>query len=137
MMHTGMGKAERVTDVVVRGRHSGVTGIRGAVGWTLMVLLALVGVLGAVGPGAVAAEGGDDPVVVLISFAHMPGAAEEALVRDYGGEIKRRHHLAPVIVASVPRDNLDSLRSHPDVVSVEEDVSVQASQVVPWGGWTA
>jgi subtilisin len=65
-------------------------------------------------------------VDVLIAFTGMPGAAEEALVRAAGGEIKHTFHLVPAIAASIPDTALTALRQHPRVATIEPDGRVFA-----------
>ena len=69
----------------------------------------------------------------LVSFKEKPDAAEQALIRNVGGKVKRNYHIVPTIAASVPKGKLHSLRRNPKVASVEEDVTLQIlGDVVPW-----
>jgi subtilisin len=73
-------------------------------------------------------------VDVLVSFKEKPGPAEQALIHNAGGKIKRSYHIVPTIAASIPKGKLDSLRSHPKVTSIEEDITVQImEEKLPWG----
>jgi subtilisin len=62
---------------------------------------------------------------VLIGFAQLPGASEEALVRAFGGTVSHTYHLIPAIAAEVPQAALQGLRNHPLVTVVEDDVTVR------------
>ena len=66
-------------------------------------------------------------VDVLIGFARLPGAAEEALVRMHGGQIKHTYHLVNAIAASVPANAVDALRRDPDVTVIEMDGRVHTN----------
>ncbi len=75
-----------------------------------------------------------DKVDVLVSFTVKPGPAEQALIHNAGGKVKRNYHIVPTIAASIPKDKLNSLRRNPKVASVEEDVTVQILEdTLPWG----
>jgi len=75
-----------------------------------------------------------EKVEVLVSFTQKPGPAEQALIHNNGGKVKRSYRLVPTIAASIPRGKLDSLRRNPKVTSVEEDIRVQVTEVkLPWG----
>ena len=61
---------------------------------------------------------------VLVSFTGKPGAAEQTLIYNAGGKVKRNFHIVSTIAASVPKGKLDSLRRNPKVTSVDEDITV-------------
>jgi len=74
-----------------------------------------------------------EKVDVLVSFTEKPGPAEQALIRNADGKVKRNYHHVPTIAASIPKGKLDSLRRNPKVTSVEEDVIVQIiKETLPW-----
>ncbi len=106
----------------------------------VLALLCAVGLVGAVcgcggsdsvgvAPGAAggADEGGGfqpnakGQVRVLVGFRDAPGAADEALVAQAGGEVHARFHLVPVIAASMPQAAVDGLRRNPRVAYIEPD----------------
>lgn len=71
---------------------------------------------------------------VLVSFTEKPGPAEQALIHNAGGKVKRNYRHVPTIAASIPKAKLDSLRRNPKVTSVEEDIIVQIiEETLPWG----
>ncbi len=75
-----------------------------------------------------------DKVDVLVAFKEKPGPAEEALIRNNGGKVKRTYHIVPTIAASIPRGKLNSLRRNHKVSSVEEDITVQIiEERLSWG----
>lgn len=63
-------------------------------------------------------------VRVLIGFKQLPGAAEEALVRAYGAEVRFRYRLIPAIAATVPEAALAALQRDPRVTVIEPDVKI-------------
>ena len=99
------------------------------------------GVSGDVIPGqyiGTAAVQAGPRVNVLIGFSQPPGPAEEALVRQAGGDIKYTYHLVPAIAASVPEPALEGLRKNPKINRIDPDIEVHAvrkpiPQVLPWG----
>jgi subtilisin len=68
----------------------------------------------------------NDRVDVLIGFRSTPDAADEALVRGAGGEVKHRFHIVPAIAVRVPRAALAGLQRHPRVTVIEPDGEVFA-----------
>lgn len=124
--------------MVTASEDQGTFGVRRAA--QVLALLCAVGLVGAVcgcggsdsvgvAPGA--AGGADDgggfqpnakgQVRVLVGFRDAPGAADEALVAQAGGEVHARFHLVPVIAASMPQAAVDGLRRNPRVVYIEPD----------------
>lgn len=102
--------------------------------WIFSVTLALALVFGAGGQAFAEPPAPAEKVDVLISFTEKPGPAEQALIHNAGGKVKRNYHLVPTIAASIPKGKLDSLRRHPKVTSVEEDITVQIiEEILPWG----
>lgn len=65
-------------------------------------------------------------VRVLIGFTELPGPAQEALVRDAGGDIHHRYHLIPAIAATVPVTALSGISRNPNVTIIEPDGLVRA-----------
>ena len=99
----------------------------------LSLTVALVLLVGLVGPGVAAAQP-PQMAKVLIGFDRQPGPGEEALVRGVGGSIKYTYHLVPAIAASVPEAAIDGLLRNQRVTRVEPDIEVRAiDQVLPWG----
>ncbi len=98
----------------------------------LGAVVALVSVL-ALAAVPVAAEPAER-VDVLIGFHHPPGAAEQAMVRDAGGDIKYTFRIVPVIAASLPEPAIDALLQKAGVRYIEPDHEVYAlEQAVSWG----
>ena len=65
-----------------------------------------------------------DMVKVLIAFNIQPGPTEEALVHNWGGDIKYTYNLVPAIAATVPLPALEGLRRNPNVTAVDLDIEV-------------
>lgn len=65
-------------------------------------------------------------VQVLIGFTQLPGPAQEALVRAFGGSIKHTYHLVPAIAATLPETAMRGLRANPVVTVIEPDGQVWA-----------
>jgi len=98
----------------------------------ISVILAITLIFGLAGNAF--AKTSEDSLEVLVSFRQKPGKDEKALIENEGGKVKRTYHIVPTIAASVPKGKLDSLRRHPRIVSVEEDIPVKIiEQTVPWG----
>lgn len=70
--------------------------------------------------GTAAAAGRD----MIITFRHLPGAAEEALVRQTGGRIERRLDFINAAQVNVPEGAVEALRRHPAVASLRENSTV-------------
>ncbi len=68
----------------------------------------------------------DGRAKVLIGFRALPGAAEEALVRAVGGEVRFTYRIVPAIAATVPEPAIAALRANPLVTVVEPDVTIYA-----------
>ena len=102
--------------------------------WLLSIIATFVLIVGAAGQTFAAPPAHAEKVDVLVSFTEKPGPAEQALIQNTGGKVKRNYHIVPTIAASVPKGKLDSLRRNPKVTSVEEDITVQIiEEVLPWG----
>ena len=69
-------------------------------------------------------------VDVLIAFRNTPGAAEQALVRGAGGDIKYSFTLVPAIAASLPEPAVNALRNNPAITVIEPDATVTASDAL-------
>ncbi|HUS07648.1 MAG TPA: S8 family serine peptidase [Bryobacteraceae bacterium] len=67
----------------------------------------------------------DDRVDVLVGFGSQPGPAEEALIRNLGGTVKRTFRIIPAIAANLPQRAVEALRNLPNVV-VEADAQLHA-----------
>ena len=65
-------------------------------------------------------------VNVLIGFTDMPGVAEEALVRAFGGTVKHTYSLINSIAARLPETALEALRKNPKIRIIEPDLQVYA-----------
>jgi subtilisin len=74
-------------------------------------------------------------VKALIGFERVPGPAEQALVRNFGGEIKYSYHLVPAIAATVPEAALQGLRHSPMVTVVERDLQVHIADAELDNAW--
>jgi subtilisin len=78
----------------------------------------------------------DGLVKVLIGFKEKPGAAQQAIVKGAGGQIKYTYNLIPAIAASVPEVAIEALKKNPNITDVELDSKVYAledTQILPWG----
>lgn len=69
---------------------------------------------------------GNSRVNVLVQFKQTPGPAEQALVRNFGGNIKYSYHLVQAIAANIPEAAINALQNNPNVVAVEPDIDVFA-----------
>ncbi|HID93008.1 MAG TPA: hypothetical protein EYP60_02825, partial [bacterium (Candidatus Stahlbacteria)] len=65
-------------------------------------------------------------VKVLIGFKEMPGVAEQALIRGFGGKIKYTYHLIPCIAATVDQGAIAGILADRRVTHVHPDGRVQA-----------
>jgi subtilisin family serine protease len=77
-----------------------------------------------------------DRVNVLITFARVPGAAEQGLVRSAGGQVRHAYRLVPGIAASLPSQAVAALANNPNVLAIEPDVRVEAYDAeldLAWG----
>ena len=97
--------------------------VRGRVRVVLAIVAAL-SLVGAASAAAVPTAASGERVDVFVAFADQPGAAEQALVRRAGGEIKYTYSIVPAIAASVPAAAIDALARNPGVLRVEPDVEV-------------
>ena len=77
-------------------------------------------------PDARLARGDNARVAVLISFRHVPGPSEQALVRSRGGAIKYSYRVVPGIAASMPEKAVAALRASPGITRIEPDGQVHA-----------
>jgi hypothetical protein len=93
----------------------------------LPALVIAVALLGVLRPSStrVAAQA-PDRVNVLITFARTPGAAEQGLVRAFGGLVRHSYHLVPGIAATLPGQAVAALRNTPGVLAVEADLRIEA-----------
>lgn len=62
---------------------------------------------------------------VLIRFRSLPGPAEQALVRAFGGKVRFTYWIVPAIAATVPESAIAALQSNPHVSVIEPDVTIQ------------
>lgn len=98
------------------------------------IVLALTLILGPASQALAGSLAQAERLDVLVSFTEKPGPAEQAVIHDAGGKVKRNYHIVPTIAASVPKAKLDSLHRNPKVTSVEEDIIVQIiADELPWG----
>jgi subtilisin len=74
-----------------------------------------------------------EKVIVIIGFDRTPGSAEEALIRDIGGDIKYTYRIVPAIAASVPEVAIPGLLRNPRVKGVEPNIIFHAIEEYPWG----
>jgi subtilisin family serine protease len=92
-----------------------------------MLLGATALVLAAQWPASVAAQAqAPERVNVLITFRQLPGAAEQALVRAAGGQVRYAYRLVPGIAASLPAPAVAALQNNPSVLAIEPDGRVEA-----------
>lgn len=63
-----------------------------------------------------------EKVKVLIGFTDMPGSAEEALVKAFGGNISYTYTLIPSIAAELPLQAIEALGRNPKINIIELDV---------------
>lgn len=63
-----------------------------------------------------------EKVRVLIGFTEMPGSAEEALVKAFGGDISYTYTLIPSIAAELPIQAIEALGRNPKINVIELDV---------------
>ena len=76
----------------------------------------------------------DGLVKVLIGFKEKPGAAQQAMVKGVGGQIKYTYHIVDAIAASIPEKAIDALKKNHNVTHVDLDGEIFAiSQTLPWG----
>lgn len=75
---------------------------------------------------ALLARGDNARVSVLISFRHVPGPSEQALVRSRGGAIKYSYRVVPGIAASLPEKAVAALLASPGITRIEPDGQVNA-----------
>lgn len=90
----------------------------------LAFILVCVLLVSVAAPGVIAAP--PERVRVLISFAERPGAAEDALVRGVGGNIRYTYRYVNAIAAEVPEAALTGLSANPHVRLVEPDLVMYA-----------
>ena len=100
-------------------------------------LLAGVMLLGAMPQSSMHAQAQNpDRVNVLITFARVPGAAEQALVRAAGVQVRHAYRLVPGIAASLPSQAVAVLANNPNVLAIEPDVRIEAYDAeldLAWG----
>ena len=105
----------------------------------LMMIIAVGAGLGLRSDGVDAqGAGGQAPDVmtdVIIAFDSAPGAAEEALVRAFGGTVSHTYHLVPAIAATVPAGAVQGLRNHPSVSRIDPDGEVHADDAELDNAW--
>lgn len=77
----------------------------------------------------------DRNVDVLIAFNAPPGAADEALVRGVGGQIKHTYRLVPGMAATLPAAAVRGLVNNPRIRSIEPDVAVFATDTELTNSW--
>jgi len=94
-----------------------------------------VAVVGMTSTTASSAPNADNHVKVIISFDRAPGAAERALVRGAGGDIRHTYNIVPAIAASVPEAAIAGLSRNPNVTSVELDGLVYATTTYVADDW--
>lgn len=63
---------------------------------------------------------------VLIGFKQTPGAAQENLVRGFGGAVRHTFWLIPTIAATLPETAVEALKKNPQITMIEPDGQVQA-----------
>lgn len=93
---------------------------------TCLLLFALLTAMLALPAGGAPPE----KVRVLVRFATLPGAAQEALVKSAGGTINHTFHVVPAIAATLPETALGPLSSNPHILAVEPDLPMCAVDIV-------
>lgn len=63
---------------------------------------------------------------VLVQFSGPVNASDRAFIRGLGGEISHEYALVPAIAVEVPAVALEGLSNNPRIVTVEENLEVQA-----------
>lgn len=63
---------------------------------------------------------------VLVQFTGPVQASDKAFVRGLGGEISHEYSLVPAISVEIPTQALEGLTRNPRVVTIEENLAVQA-----------
>jgi subtilisin len=58
---------------------------------------------------------------VIIGFKHVPGRAEEKLIRNAKGKVHRSHQLIPAMTVSLPEEAIAQLKKHNLVAYVERN----------------
>ncbi len=77
----------------------------------------------------------DGLVKVLIGFKEKPGAAQQAMVRAVGGQIKYTYTLIPAIAAAVPEAAIEPLKKNPNVTNIELDSMMYALDIELDNSW--
>lgn len=68
---------------------------------------------------------------VIIGLKDKP---DTALIKDYGGEIKREFTLINAVAVKLPKNKIDILKKHPKIEYIEPDYEASAlGENVPWG----
>src|SRR4030067_1606158 len=72
---------------------------------------------------------------VIIGFHHSNVKAQEKLVSDNGGKLKKTFHLVNAISASISDENISKLKKDPNVAYIENDTVYQAADeyTSSWG----
>lgn len=87
--------------------------------WRVPLALAVIALF--VMGGSSGTYAATDRVDFIIAFDHEPGAAETALVRAFGGDVRGVYSIVPAIAASAPSAAIAALRAQPGVARVELD----------------
>lgn len=93
-----------------------------------------IAMLGFLGVAPVAAQA-PDRLDVLIGFDRPPGAAEENLVRAFGGSIKYTYHLVSAIAANIPETAVAGLLRSQRIIRVELDGQFHAVDLELDAAW--
>src|SRR3989304_5621817 len=68
---------------------------------------------------------------VIITFKDAP---DERVFTDNGGNAHHKYKIVNAIAGKVPRDKIDKIKKHPNVLRVEDDAIVEnLAQPIPWG----
>lgn len=72
---------------------------------------------------------------VIIRFAQRPGQAEEALVRNAGGAVRRSYKSVPAVAAKMPRRAIEALLKNPNIQAIDIDQKIRAHDLELDSAW--
>jgi minor extracellular protease Epr len=99
--------------------------------FTTIILVSLIIVCFSAGFASSVQADVNDRVSVIVGFRNLDGAKSAS---RYIGQITYSYQTINAVAASVPRSQMDSLKSNPNVAYVEQDgVAYALAQSVPWG----
>ena len=74
--------------------------------WLFSITVAFALIFGTAGHAFATPPAHAEKVDVLVSFTGKPGPAEQALIHNAGGKVKRNYHIVPTIAASIQKVGL-------------------------------